>query len=471
MALNEYVQSGGKYLRCGYTTGTCAALAASAAMELLLTGRPPENVALVTPKGIRVEVIPELCEYADRTAPASMTAGESAASMTAGESAASMAAEESVASMAAEESVVSMAAEESAAGMSARAAVRKDAGDDQDVTDGILIAAEVTAYPEIENEKGLEIRIEGGSGVGRITKPGLDQPVGSAAINHVPREMIERAVRKACGAAGFQGRVDVVISVPDGEKIAKKTFNEHLGIVGGISILGTSGIVEPMSMQAFSDAVCVEIRQVRKMSQSGRLILTPGNYGMDFLKEQGILRGESRTSGDGETSAQEFPIVMCSNFIGDALDAASAEGFREVLLIGHIGKLVKVAGGIMNTHSRYADCRMELFAAHAAICEANGDICRRLMHCVSTDACLDILKETGLCDEVMRALMESMEKYLLRRVNGAYEVGAVTFSNVHGFLGATPGAGKMLERYRLENVIGESDWYILSEPVRERRTL
>ena len=126
MALNEYVQSGGKYLRCGYTTGTCAALAASAAMELLLTGRPPENVALVTPKGIRVEVIPELCEYADRTAPASMTAGESAASM---------AAEESVASMAAEESVVSMAAEESAAGMSARAAVRKDAGDDQDVTD------------------------------------------------------------------------------------------------------------------------------------------------------------------------------------------------------------------------------------------------------------------------------------------------------------------------------------------------
>ena len=435
MALNEYVQSGGKYLRCGYTTGTCAALAASAAMELLLTGRPPENVALVTPKGIRVEVIPELCEYADRTAPVSMTS------------------------------------EESAAGMSARAAVRKDAGDDQDVTDGILIAAEVTAYPEIENEKGLKIRIEGGSGVGRITKPGLDQPVGSAAINHIPREMIERAVRKACGAAGFQGRVDVVISVPDGEKIAKKTFNEHLGIVGGISILGTSGIVEPMSMQAFSDAVCVEIRQVRRMSQSGRLILTPGNYGMDFLKEQGILRGESRTSGDGETSAQEFPIVMCSNFIGDALDAASAEGFREVLLVGHIGKLVKVAGGIMNTHSRYADCRMELFAAHAAICEANGDICRRLMHCVSTDACLDILKETGLCDEVMRALMESMEKYLLRRVNGAYEVGAVTFSNVHGFLGATPGAGKMLERYRLENVIGESDWYILSEPVRERRTL
>ena len=452
MALNEYVQSGGKYLRCGYTTGTCAALAASAALELLLTGRPPESVALVTPKGIRVEVIPELCEYADRTAPVSMAAEETAASVAAEESAAGVAAEESVASMAAEESVVSMAAEESAAGMSARAAVRKDAGDDQDVTDGILIVAEVTAYPEIENEKGLEIRIEGGSGVGRITKPGLDQPVGSAAINHVPREMIERAVRKACGAAGFQGRVDVVISVPDGEKIAKKTFNEHLGIVGGISILGTSGIVEPMSMQAFSDAVCVEIRQVRKMSQSGRLILTPGNYGMDFLKEQGILRGESRTSGDGETNSPEFPIVMCSNFIGDALDAASAEGFREVLLVGHIGKLVKVAGGIMNTHSRYADCRMELFAAHAAICGANGDICRRLMHCVSTDACLDILKETGLCDEVMRALMESMEKYLLRRVNGAYEVGAVTFSNVHGVLGITPGAGKMLERYRLEDV-------------------
>ena len=406
MALNEYVQSGGKYLRCGYTTGTCAALAVSAAMELLLTGRSPESVALVTPKGIRVEVIPALCEYVDRTTSISL---------------------------------------------SARAAVRKDAGDDRDVTDGILIAAEVTVYPETENEKSPEIRIEGGVGVGRVTKPGLDQPVGSAAINHVPREMIERAVREACGAAGFQGRVDIVISVPDGEMIAKKTFNEHLGIVGGISILGTSGIVEPMSMQAFSDAVCVEIRQVRRMSRFGRLILTPGNYGMDFLKEQGILTGESRTSADGEANAPDFPIVMCSNFIGDALDAAAAEGFREVLLVGHIGKLVKVAGGIMNTHSRYADCRMELFAAHAALCGADSNVCRRLMHCVSTDACLDILKETGLCDEVMRALMESMEKYLLRRVNGAYEVGAVTFSNVYGFLGATPGARKILERYRLEN--------------------
>ena len=237
MALNEYVQSGGKYLRCGYTTGTCAALAVSAAMELLLTGRSPESVALVTPKGIRVEVIPALCEYVDRTTSISL---------------------------------------------SARAAVRKDAGDDRDVTDGILIAAEVTVYPETENEKSPEIRIEGGVGVGRVTKPGLDQPVGSAAINHVPREMIERAVREACGAAGFQGRVDIVISVPDGEMIAKKTFNEHLGIVGGISILGTSGIVEPMSMQAFSDAVCVEIRQVRRMSRFGRLILTPGITGWIF---------------------------------------------------------------------------------------------------------------------------------------------------------------------------------------------
>ena len=458
MALNEYVQSGGKYLRCGYTTGTCAALAASAATELLLTGRPPESVAMVTPKGIRVEVIPELCEYADRTDEESCmadflercTESAMARSLPASESRAFRSSDRRApVSMTAGETAKNMPAEAVSKSTSARAAVRKDAGDDRDVTDGILIVAEVTVFPEIENENNLEIRIEGGPGVGRVTKPGLDQPVGSAAINHVPREMIESAVRKACGAAGFQGRVDIVISVPGGENIAKKTFNEHLGIVGGISILGTSGIVEPMSMQAFSDAVCVEIRQVRKMSRSGRLILTPGNYGMDFLKEHGIPTGESRTSGDEGTNAPDFPIVMCSNFIGDALDAAAAEGFREVLLVGHIGKLVKVAGGIMNTHSRYADCRMELFAAHAALCGADGDICRRLMQCVSTDACLDILKETGLCDEVMRALLESMEKYLLRRVNGAYEVGAVTFSKVHGFLGATSHAREMLERHRL----------------------
>ena len=427
MPLNKYIQSGGKYLRCGYTTGTCAALAAAAAARLLFTGHRPERVSLITPKGIRVEVEPDLCEY---------TAGEQSADIS------------SMAAKSAEAMLLSAGPAEihpteilPAEILSARAAVRKDAGDDRDVTDGILIYATVTAERNISSAD-LTVLIDGGAGVGRVTKPGLDQPVGSAAINTVPRAMITEAVTDICESVGFFGIVKVVISVPDGEAIAGKTFNAHLGIEGGISILGTSGIVEPMSMQAFIDAVCVEIRQVRLMNDSGRLILTPGNYGMDFLK-----RVSSAREGIGITGV---PVVVCSNFIGDALDAAAAEGFHEVLLVGHIGKLVKLAGGIMNTHSRYADCRTELFAAHAAICGAGTEICRQLMDCVTTDACLDVLREAGFLDTVMHALCESMDRYLGRRAGGAIKAGAVTFSNVHGLLGCTPTAERMIEGWTAE---------------------
>lgn len=475
MAFNEYIQSGGKYLRCGYTTGTCAALAASAAARLLLTGRAPESVSLITPKGLRVEVVPEVCEYVPEVCGAVPQVCENVSEggysqMSSGGSA---------------PAVDHMDAQMGSV-RAARAAVRKDAGDDRDVTDGILIYATVRipgdgtereALGDSPETSAVDIYIDGGPGVGRVTRPGLDQPVGNAAINHVPREMIEKAVRNVCEFVGYQGRILVEISVPEGEKIAKKTFNAHLGIEGGISILGTSGIVEPMSMQAFIDAVCVEIRQVRRMNESGRLILTPGNYGMDFLREylgkknladnketgtenSGENLGENdRTNGrenGEETSAKnsggiasKIPVVACSNFIGDALDAAAAEGFREVLLVGHIGKLVKLAGGVMNTHSRYADCRMELFAAHAAICGVDSDVCRRLMACVTTDACLEILREEGICQEVMDALLLSMEKYLHRRVAGAYRVGAMTFSNVHGPLGATPEAREILRGWGL----------------------
>ena len=422
MPFNEYIQSGGKYLRCGYTTGTCAALAAAAAARLLFTGHRPEHVSLITPKGIRVEVVPDLCEY---------TAGELSPDIF------PVAAENADAVSAAPGPSDILPADT----LSARAAVRKDAGDDRDVTDGILIYATVTAERNISSAD-LTVLIDGGAGVGRVTKPGLDQPVGSAAINTVPRAMITEAVTDICESVGFSGIVKVVISVPDGEAIAGKTFNGHLGIEGGISVLGTSGIVEPMSMQAFIDAVCVEIRQVGLMNDTGRLILTPGNYGMDFLRKISSAREGIRITG--------VPVVVCSNFIGDALDAAAAEGFREVLLVGHIGKLVKLAGGIMNTHSRYADCRTELFAAHAAICGAGTEVCRQLMGCVTTDACLDVLREAGLLDTVMRALCESMDRYLDRRAGGAIKAGAVTFSNVHGFLGSTPTAERMIESWAAE---------------------
>lgn len=374
MAFEHYILAGGKKLRCGFTTGTCAALAAAAAARRLLTGVWPEEISLLTPKGLRVSVVPEACTF-----------HETAASC----------------------------------------AVRKDGGDDVDCTAGLLI------FARVERTGGTEITVDGGEGVGRVTKPGLDQPVGAAAINSVPREMILKAVSEVCDATDYSGGLAVTIYVPDGAAVAEKTFNPRLGIEGGISILGTSGIVEPMSQQALVDTIVLELKQ-HAAAGAKRLILTPGNYGLDYL----------RTSGLGANAA---PVVRCSNFIGETLDAACALGFQEILLVGHVGKLVKLAGGIMNTHSSIADCRTELFCAHAACCGASPALCRRIMDGATTDACIEILKEAGLQDGVMASILSAVHRHLDRRVGSEVTVGAVLFSNVYGELGKTPGAQTILD--------------------------
>ncbi len=378
-----YVRSGTKLLRCGYTTGTCAALAAAGAAELLLSGNKPESVRLVTPKGIPVDVVPDYCDKKDDQAVC---------------------------------------------------AVRKDGGDDLDSTDGLLITAAVK-----KSESG--IRIEGGAGVGRVTRPGLDQPVGEAAINSVPRKMITAAAAGVCEELGYPGGLEITISVPGGEVAAKKTFNPQLGITGGISILGTSGIVEPMSEQALLDTIAIEIRQAG-CGQKDRLILTPGNYGADYLRSSAGLPGL-------------VPQVKCSNYIGNAIDMAANEGFREVLLVGHIGKLVKLAGGIMNTHSRYADGRRELFCAHAALCGASAEICRELMEQAMTDGCIEVLLRHGMWEEVKQSLLISVQEHLEQRAAGAVRIGALLFSNVYGTLGTTAEADCMMDDWRAAGVLPE----------------
>lgn len=376
MAFSYFIRSGQKLLRCGYTTGTCAALAASGAVRLLLSGSAPESVSLRTNKGIVVEV------------PIARSGSDD---------------------------------------NSAWCSVIKDAGDDADVTDGIEIAAEVSRTER------AGVAISGGVGVGRVTKPGLDQPVGEAAINRVPRQMITDAALDVCEQFGYSGGISVIISVPDGEHIASQTFNPKIGIVGGISILGTSGIVEPMSEKAIVDTIQLEQRQVRL--QSPDVILTPGNYGQSFLKQSGL-------------DSLGIPIVTISNFVGEALDLAAAQKFERVLLVGHIGKLIKLAGGIMNTHSKWADCRTELFCAHAAVCGASRDICTALMNAATTDACLSILDETGLRDPVMEQILQAAQRHLTHRSAGAYTVGAVMFSNEHGMLGYTENAKEILKQWR-----------------------
>ena len=372
----HYICTGGKRLRCGYTTGTCAALAAAGAVRLLLTGTAPATVSITTPKGIPVEVPLEQCRLE---------------------------------------------------GGGASCAVRKDGGDDVDATAGLAV------FAHVERQDAPGIFLDGGEGVGRVTKPGLDQPVGAAAINHVPRQMIEQAVLAVCAGQDYSGGLRVTISIPGGAALAKKTFNPELGITGGISILGTSGIVEPMSLQALADTVVLEIRQAAAQGHR-HIILTPGNYGMDFLRALGLDR-------------RGVPVVKCSNFTGDALDACAAGNFASVLLVGHIGKLSKLAGGIMNTHSRYADCRTELFCAHAAVCGASTAVCRALMNAASSDGCIAILEDAGLRNAVLEHMFAAAFHHLSRRAAGNYQVGALVFSNEYGLLGQAGDVKEIIESW------------------------
>lgn len=305
-------------------------------------------------------------------------------------------------------------------------AVEKDSGDDPDVTRGTLIYARVALCPH------EGITIDGGTGVGRVTRRGLDQPVGAAAINSVPREMIRKNLEEVCCLADYSGGLSVVISAPDGERLAQKTFNPRLGIMGGISILGTSGIVEPMSEKALVDTIRVELAQ-RRAEGKDYVLLTPGNYGSDYIRQ--------------DLGIDPALAVQISNYIGDALDICKELGFRGALLIGHIGKLVKLAGGMFNTHSQYGDCRMEILASHAGAAGLSAEKIEELLSCVACDDALRLLKEAGVCEAVLSRLTRKIDENLSRR-GGELAVGAVLFSKEYGHLGETDNARSLLERFK-----------------------
>lgn len=375
--MEEYIIQDGKKLRLGYTTGSCAAAAAKAAAWMLLTGQKKETISLNTPKGIRLNL--EVKEI--RMEP---------------------------------ERVV--------------CAIEKDSGDDPDVTKGTLIFAEVSFAD------GTDILIDGGRGIGRVTKRGLDQPVGAAAINSTPRRMIRENVQEVMGMTDYRGGLSVVISAPEGGELAKKTFNPRLGIVGGISILGTTGIVEPMSEKALVDTIRVELRQ-RRENGADYVLLTPGNYGSDFIRlDMGI---------DAKIS------VQVSNFIGDALDICKELGFKGALLIGHIGKLVKIGGGMLNTHSKYGDCRMEIFAAQAGACGVAADKIGEILECATCDDALRIAKEAGHYEDTLLRLTDRVGFHLQHRGGETLMTGALLFSKEYGVLGKTEHADRLL-KYILE---------------------
>lgn len=378
--MEEYQFSQGKELRCGYTTGSCATAASKAAATMLLTGERVETVRIDTPKGIVLDLEPLDVEMTP--------------------------------------DYVSCA-------------IRKDSGDDPDDTNGVLV------YARAERCAESGVQIEGGVGVGRVTKPGLACAVGGPAINPTPRKMITTEVGKAMAAAAYDGGIKITISIPAGVEIAKKTFNPRLGIIGGLSVLGTSGIVEPMSEKALIETMYVEIR-AQKARGNKNLLVFFGNYGEDFTRD------EMKLDLDGH--------VTCSNFVGELLDYAVYCGFETLLLIGHSGKLVKVAQGVMNTHSKYADCRTELMALEAMLHGASPEVGREIYGCLTTDEVTKILQREGLFEPVIDKVTERIDFYMQHRVHGKIKTAALMFSNVYGILGKTKYADELIQLHKQKGV-------------------
>lgn len=378
--MEEYQFSQGKNLRCGYTTGSCATAASKAAAAMLLTGERIDSVRIDTPKGIVLNLEPlEVMLTADF----------------------------------------------------ASCAIRKDSGDDPDDTNGVLV------YAKVEKTAEPGIMIEGGIGVGRVTKPGLACAVGGPAINPTPRKMITTEVGKVMAETGYTGGLKVTISIPAGVEIAKKTFNPRLGIIGGLSVLGTSGIVEPMSEKALVETMYVEIR-AQQAAGNKNLLVFFGNYGEDFTRDEMKLDLEGH--------------VTCSNFVGELLDYAVFCGFETLLLIGHSGKLVKVAQGVMNTHSKYADCRTELFALEAMFHGASVEVGKEIYSCLTTDEVTKVLKRENIFEPVIEKVTDKIDFYMQHRVHGKIKTAALMFSNVYGILGKTKYADELVELHKRKGV-------------------
>lgn len=374
-----YVIRGNKKMRFGYTTGSCAAAACKGATEILLGGKLQETVTLMTPKGILLTL--ELKDIQIET-----------------------------------DKVI--------------CAIRKDAGDDPDTTNGILV------YATVEKTKDQGITLDGGIGVGRVTKAGLSQKIGEAAINPVPKSMILRAATEIAEKYDYEGGLKIIISVPEGVEIGKKTFNPRLGIVGGISILGTSGIVEPMSEAALVQSIRVEMKQHFSQGEE-YLLVAPGNYGADYLREHMDLPYEKN--------------IKCSNYVGETIDMAIDMGVKGILFIAHIGKFVKVAAGIMNTHSHSADARMEVLASNAIRAGAPLECAKEILNASTTDEALDILNRYQMTQGTMKEVLDRIQFYLNHRSYEQILLGAVVFSNTCGYLGQTADAAKLIEKINIQN--------------------
>lgn len=368
--MDRFIEKNGKKLRYGYTTGSCATAAAKAATWMLMNQKILESIEIDTPKGWILNIPVEDIELSETRAKCSVT---------------------------------------------------KDAGDDPDVTHGMKVYAEVCLSDEY--------KLCGGTGIGIVTKPGLSVAIGESAINPVPRKMIKQAVHEVLP----EGKtVEVIISAPEGVERAKKTFNPKLGIVGGLSIIGTSGIVEPMSEDALKETMRVELKMLRAGGHEN-IIFAPGNYGRDYARDNTL---------------DDTRLVKTSNFIGFMMDEAEKQEVSSVLWIGHLGKMVKVASGIFQTHSKYADGRMETIAAHLALLEAPVSLIQAVMKSNTTDEAVDHVKAAGYM-QVFDQIANAISDRCIDRAHGEVEVGTIIFTKAHGYLGRCRFADAMEEGFKL----------------------
>lgn len=442
--MNEFVFKNQKKLRCGLTTGTCAAACAQAAMLRLLTGQVLPEVTVRLPES-RKRVRASIAGVSFRDEISEDREDREAHQDSDGMSQLQQAGPVED-SMGSSTQLVTMAVYPTADG---GFATRKDAGDDPDVTNGTEIRAyiqvcDVASVPAgaFASEDG-RLYLTGGVGVGRVTKPGLEQAVGQSAINRVPRQMIFDAVQQVLEDFGEEAGAEcylITISVPAGAELAQRTFNPMLGIEGGISILGTTGIVEPMSEAAIVATIETSIRQVLAMEdgdigrRARRILAVPGNYGQRYVEQQLGLRG--------------VPVVEVSNYIGEAIDLAVSYGATDFLLVGNVGKLVKLAAGIMNTHSRVADGRWEIFAAHLALCGGTRAQVAAMREATTTEEMLTRLEEMGLRAPVMTSIMGEIEAHMAHRIRGQMDFGVIVYSERFGRVGETAGAERLLEKFR-----------------------
>lgn len=405
--MEEYVYIDGKKYRRGYTTGSCATGASKAAVYMLITKNRINTINIDTPKGIPLLLKVDNINISDTFVECS---------------------------------------------------IKKDGGDDIDATHTMDIYARAEIVAKNDKNKGYFtlkdidslstnseckselykfIRVYGGTGIGVVTKKGLSVDVGKPAINPTPLKMINHEIRKLIGdnfepILGNDKVLKITIFAPQGETVAKKTFNPRLGIVGGISIIGTTGIVEPMSDEGWKKSLSIEL-QMKKEQGLDKIILVPGNHGEQFIREKLNLDIKY--------------VVRVSNFIGYMIKEAQRIGYKKILMAGHIGKFIKVSAGIFNTHSKVADARSEILVANLALMGARYEFLNKINQCVTTEEAVELINNSEYREvyNILSNKCRERVKQYLNEDSDDIDVEVIIFSMDKSLLGKSDNTDDLVE--------------------------